>query len=364
MKMKYKLHETLQQLRPYEVASDECRIRLDANESFLDPGVLLKDKIIQAVSSVPLNRYPDDNCSLLRAAIGKRYGVSPDQIVAGNGSDELIALLIGSFLQPEETLLIPSPDFSMYTIFAATFGRKVELLKKDKNLEFTAEEAIKRLEETGAKAFLFSNPFSPSSTVLAREEVRRIADATDALIIVDEAYMDFSDQTMLWDKEIPDNLVVLRTCSKAMGCAAIRLGFAVASYPIANVLHALRPPYNLNAITQAIGCVILSEEQYLKDVLEQILASRDQLQTALSALTDGDILRRTYTSDTNYLYVESEWSNEIYHRLKQRSILVRNFGCALRITAGSFQENEELIEQLTEILTEIKSDTNREDKNQ
>lgn len=362
--MNYKLHETLRQIQPYEVATDTFRIRLDANESFLDPGVLLKDKILAAVASVPLNRYPDDDCTLLRIRIGERYGVSPGQIVAGNGSDELISLLIGSFLQPDEVLLIPEPDFSMYGIFAATFGRKVELLKKDANLGFTAEDAIRRLEETGARAFLFSNPSSPSSTVLERDTVRRIAESTDALIIVDEAYMDFSNQTMLNNGENPDNLVVLRTCSKAMGCAAIRLGFSVSSQTIANTLHALRPPYNLNSITQAIGCVILAEESYLKDALTQILASRDQLQSSLVALTDGRILQRTHPSDSNYLYVESEWADDIYHRLKRRSILVRNFGCALRITAGSPKENEELIEQLTEILMEIKTETITEETNQ
>lgn len=362
--MNYKLHDTLKQLQPYEVATDVFRIRLDANESFLDPGVLLKDKILAAVASVPLNRYPDDNCTLLRTRIGERYGVSSDQVVAGNGSDELISLLIGSFLQPDEVLLIPEPDFSMYGIFASTFGRKVELLKKDADLRFTAEDAIRRLKETGARAFLFSNPFSPSSTVLTRETVTQIAESTDALVIVDEAYMDFSDQTMLCNRKNPDNLVILRTCSKAMGCAAIRLGFAVASKTIADTMNALRPPYNLNAITQAIGCMILSEELYLKDALAQMLASRDQLQSSLNALTDGHILHRTYPSDTNYLYVESEWADSIYQRLKERSILVRNFGCALRITAGSPEENEELIEQLTKILTDIKTELIKEGRNQ
>lgn len=350
--MSYKLHPALATLSPYEVEATDCRIRLDANESFLDPGLRFRNAVRAAVESVPLNRYPDDNATALRKALAKRYGTDPAQIVAGNGSDELIALLIGSFLQPDETLLLPTPDFSMYRIFAETFHRTVAWLPKNSDLTFAPEEAIESIRRIGARAFLFSNPASPSAAVLPRAAVEAILAATDALVIVDEAYMEFSpENSMLPRVDHPDNLVVLRTCSKAMGCAGLRLGSAIASERIAAVLNSLRAPYNLNALTQAVGCAILEQEAYLEEAVALIQAARDRLLLELKRWDAHPVIDRIFPSETNYIYIRTPWAEQIHEGLAARSILVRNLGDALRITVGAPDENRALLDALEEILT-------------
>lgn len=351
--MTYDLHPALATLSPYEVIATDCRIRLDANESFLDPGVRFREAVQAAVARVPLNRYPDDGATDLRNALARRYGTEPSRVVPGNGSDELIALLIGSFLQPDETLLLPTPDFSMYRIFAETFHRSLAWLPKDKDLRFSPEAAVEAIRRTGARAFLFSNPASPSAAVLPRAAVETILAETDALVIVDEAYMEFSPGNSLLPRtDHPDNLVVLRTCSKAMGCAGLRLGSAIASERIASILNSLRAPYNLNSLTQAVGCAILEQETYLEEAVDRIRAARDQLWNDLARWDGHPLLERIYPSETNYVYIRTPWSARISDGLRDRSILVRDLGDALRITVGAPEENQALLEALAEILDE------------
>jgi histidinol-phosphate aminotransferase len=351
--MTYRFHQKLKNLKPYEVVSEECRIRLDANESFLNPGKELSNQIIEAISKIELNRYPDDSCRELRRAFGSYFGVEPERVVAGNGSDELISLLIGSFLQPDETLLFFEPEFSMYRIFAEAFNRNFITIHKSDDMKMPSEQVIGAIHESGARVVIFSNPSSPSSKVMARSEVCTILESTDALIVVDEAYMDFSDQSVLDLTLTYENLIVLKTCSKAFGCAAIRLGFAVASDKIISILNALRPPYNVNSISQAIGTLVLSHHELIKSHTALIIMSREELYHGLKTLVDKKGSIKIFPSETNFIYLITNESDQIYEKLKSHSILVRNMDHALRITVGTKEENDQLLRAMEEILTTI-----------
>lgn len=353
--MAYRFHQKLNELKPYEVIKEDYRIRLDANESFLDPGKELSDQILSAISKIELNRYPDDSCSQLRQAFGAFFRLDPERVVAGNGSDELISLLLSSFLQEEESFVIFEPEFSMYRIFAEAFHRNCIALHKSDDFTLSSQQVIDAINETGARLVMFSNPSSPTSKVTLKSEVRRILESTDALIVVDEAYMDFSDQSVLDLTSTYENLIVLKTFSKAFGCAAIRLGFAIASNKIISVLNALRPPYNVNSISQTIGTIVLSHPEIIKRHTALIIESREELYEKLKSFIDYKKDMAILPTQTNFLYFTTNQSDRIYEELKLYSILVRNMGKALRITVGTKEENAELVKAMEEIIAKIDS---------
>ncbi len=351
--MTYQLNEKLKKIDPYKVAMEDCRIRLDANESFILPEEELKHRLMAALGDVPLNRYPDDSYGELRKAYGGYCNVDPDLIVAGSGSDELISLLIGAFLKSDDKLLLANPDFSMYPVFASTYERHTCFIARDSEGNLNTAEVIDKIRKEKVTALLFSNPSSAFSTVMEAEKVMEIVDNTDALVIVDEAYMDFSDQSVLQEAASRDNLIVLRTCSKALGCAGIRLGFAHSSSRLINVINALRPPYNLNILTETAGRVLLSEPGYIEGAIAKILENRAELYEGLKSLEAAPAIKRIYPTATNYICIETDHAERIREGLKARSILVRSLGTILRVTVGTGEENRQVIEGIKAVLSEI-----------
>lgn len=353
--MTYQLNDKVKNLVPYDAVAGDFQIRLDANESFINPGVLLKDQIAEAVAKVSLNRYPDFKATELCKKFGEFYGVDPDRVVAGNGSDELITVIMGAFLQHGDKLLTFSPDFSMYQFYAEIYEKMGVVVAKNDDLTLTAEKAIDTIKAEQPDIVILSNPCSPTSLVLKREEIIKIIQSTSALVVIDEAYMEFSDQSILDVSGQFDNLVVLKTCSKALGCAAVRLGFAVSSKEITKALHCVRSPYNVNAVTQAIGCVIFSNPQYIKSAINEIKAARDYLYQGLIALKEYRGVKKIVKPETNFIFMEltdAEWA---YQELMKESIIVRKLGSYLRITAGTKQENDSLIAALSNILGRMPS---------
>lgn len=352
--MAYRLNEKLKNLVPYEPIAGEYEVRLDANESFINPGNLYKEEIIDAITKIPLNRYPDPTCKKLREVYGKVYNLNPENLVAGNGSDELLAIIIGAFIGEDEIILTLEPDFSMYGFYGDIYGRKMKSIKKEDLFKdipsIVPEKLLAAIKDVGASALLFSNPGSPTSSVMARQDVIKIIEGTNKLVIVDEAYMEFSDESVLNLAGKYDNLIVLRTCSKAWGMAGIRLGFAASSAGITKALNSLRSPYNINSLTQEVACVILSHPEYLEKSVKDIKVERDKLYDELMELSNSGRLEGIDKSHTNFIYIKTEKSAKIFEKLKEHSIVVRKHGDTLRITTGNRVENERLIFALNDIL--------------
>ncbi len=353
----YQLNDKVKNLTPYDPVAGTYKIRLDANESFINPGEMYGEEIGEAVKNIPLNRYPDPDCVELREAFGKAYGIDPRLTVAGNGSDELITVILGAFLQQGDRIATLTPDFSMYGFYGETYERGNLKIVKNQDLSINVDKTIKELISLKPQALIFSNPCSPTSLVLKKEEVEKIIKATDTLIILDEAYMEFSDQSLLKDVEKYDNLIILKTCSKAWGIAAIRLGFAISNKTIVDALNCVRSPYNVNGITQAVGKVILSHTEYIEEAKKQILAGREELYNGLAALKEKfEAMRQVIKTQANFVLVEfpgEEEAREVYKRLLEQSIIVRILGKYLRITTGSAEENAALVSALTSIMEEI-----------
>ena len=258
--MSYTLSEKAAGLVPYEPIAGNYRVRLDANESFLPLSHEAQKAVQKALGEAAFNRYPDPAAAGVCGRFAGYYGLDPAMVTAGNGSDELISVIVNTFLQKGERATVLSPDFSMYSFYLALAEVECVTLQKGENFEIDVASCLSSLRSSDSRMLLFSNPCNPTGRGLSREQVLELVRGTDALIVLDEAYMDFWDdaQSLVRETEIYDNLIVLRTCSKMMGLAALRLGFAVANPSLTRVLRAAKSPYNVNALTQLAGEAVLS----------------------------------------------------------------------------------------------------------
>lgn len=340
----YKITEKLEKLTPYDPIQGEYKIRLDANESFISTD---DDILARAVKGTELNRYPDPYAVKLTKAYSELYGISPDLVTAGNGSDELISIITACFLQKNDKVLCFAPDFSMYAFYSSLYELEVITLKKESDLSIDVDKAIGKINSENIKAVLFSNPCNPTSLGLDRDNVIKLVKSVNALVILDEAYMDFwgEENSLLKDTMEYDNLIVLRTCSKALGMAGLRLGFAVSNKLITEKLRAAKSPYNVNYLTQNVAEYLLSDKQ---EMLKRIQTCKDAKKELYEGLTDCkfSFFEKIYPSVTNFVFIKTANGKEIFEYLLSKSIAVRYMGEYIRITAGTTEENKALLAAL------------------
>ena len=343
--MKYTLPENIRTLVPYEPVDAQYEVRLDANESFLQPPASIIQEFQQALLSVDFNRYPDPFATELCEAFAKFYGIDKNFVTAGNGSDELISVIMTAFLQKGDKVMTVTPDFSMYAFYASIVEAQCIDFFKNTSLEFSVDDVINEAKEKNVRVLIFSNPCNPTSLGVKRDEMRKLISSLSCLVVLDEAYMDFWDESLINEAEKYDNLIILRTCSKAFGLAAMRLGFAVANKALTDVIRSVKSPYNVNSLSQAAGAVVLNHADYLRECTESIKRSRDELYKRITALSEkykGKI--KPVAPVTNFVYTEFEKAGELFEFLKTKGIAVRKMGTHLRISAGSENENKKVCE--------------------
>ena len=341
----YELNSKIRDLTPYKPLAGEYKIRLDANESFLPLPEDLKNAAADAVLSVPLNRYPDPTASALCRAFAARYDVPFENVAAGNGSDELISVIMQSFLMKGDAYAVVLPDFSMYNFYGYVSECRAVEIEKDGFWKIDVDKVIETCNNENVKLLIFSNPCNPTGQGLCREEVRRLIKGVRALVVLDEAYMDFWDETMLPEFAAYDNLLILKTCSKAFGLAALRVGFAVGDEKLVRAIKAVKSPYNVNSLSQAFAKCVLEDGDACDRAFSEIRASKAALETGLRALAEKYPAIEIRDSVTNFAVVKSEKAEAIFRYLLENSIAVRYFKnmSALRITAGTAEENEAVL---------------------
>ena len=336
------MDERLKKLKPYEPVSGDFSSRLDANESPWD----LPDDLLAGIR-VAFNRYPDPNADLLIEAFCKKQGLPKDCAVAGNGSDELIGLLCGIFAG-EGPVVTLSPDFSMYRFYCDLYQKPCLVLeKKEDRIDVSELSAFAAANQ--ATMVIFSNPCNPTSLVLEKAEVLRLAEELNGrgtLLVVDEAYMEFSDQSVLNEVEKFPNLVVLRTLSKAYAAAGLRLGFAAAEPEIIRIFRAAKSPYNVNVFSQAAGVAIL-EDPRVEERIAALKAGAAELYQGISALPS--LCGRPFEicrPSTNFVWLKTSAAARIEEAFRKAGVAVRLFPGALRISAGRPEENRKVLEIL------------------
>lgn len=350
----FQLNEKVKNLTPYEPIGGTYEIRLDANESFLTAPENIQNEMVEALKNSALNRYPDPNATKLVKGFADYFAVDPDCVTAGNGSDEIISVIMNAFLQKGDKILTLEPDFSMYRFYAEIAECESVKYQKNENLDVNMDDVISLANSENVRIVIFSNPCNPTSRIIKADEIRKLINNTDALVVLDEAYMDFAeDESLLSEFQNYDNLIILKTCSKALGCAALRLGFAVANKTLTNVIRAVKSPYNVNSVSQALGEVLFSHPDYIDSCIETVVNSRKELYSAILEIT-SDKIEKIYETHTNFVFMKVRNAKQVFEKMKENGIIIRNMGDYLRITAGSKEENKKMLETFKKVLEEMK----------
>ncbi len=329
-------------LVPYSSARDEYTgtegVFLDANENPLG----------STTTEGSYNRYPDPHQQAIKQRLAPIKGVRPEQIFLGNGSDEPIDLLVRATCRPgQDQLLIMPPTYGMYEVSASINDVAITKVPLTPDFQVDTDAVLAAITDTTKLIFLCS-PNNPSGNLLQPEAIRRILDAAQtALVIVDEAYIDFADVPS-WTAQLDQypNLVVMQTFSKAWGLAGLRLGMCFASPELIAVMNKIKPPYNISAPTQTLALDALTHEADKRQMVSEIMAERHWLADALQTLPT---VQQMHPSDANFLLVRFADAKGTFAHLIDQQVIVRDRssvklcdGC-LRITVGTRAENERLI---------------------
>ena len=327
-------------LKPYSSARDEYQgksasVFLDANENPYNG---------------PNNRYPDPLQWDLKKSLSRLKGVAPERIFLGNGSDEAIDLVFRAFCEPrEDNVVAIEPTYGMYLVCAEINEVEYRKVLLDEHFQFSADKILNAADEHTKLIFLCS-PNNPTGNDLNHSEIERLLHRFDGIVVLDEAYNDFSEQPSFL-KRLDDfsNLIVLQTFSKAWGCAAIRLGMAFASADIISVLTKIKYPYNVNQLTQQQAMEMLHRYYEIERWVTTLKEERDHLEKEFLKLP---CVQKVFPSNANFFLVRVTDAVQIYKYLVEEGIIVRNrhtvalCGNCLRITVGTKMENETLIRAL------------------
>jgi histidinol-phosphate aminotransferase len=336
------VRENVKAMKPYSSARDEFEdfdtadmIFLDANENPFENGV---------------NRYPDPQQASVKSVLANQNGVAKNQILLGNGSDEVLDLLFRAFCEPKiDNVITLPPTYGMYGVLAnlnAVENREV-LLSND--FQPQLEEIMKAVNKNTKMIFLCS-PNNPTGNTFSEESVQYLLDNFNGLVVIDEAYIDFTDKDS-WIQKINTypNLIITQTLSKAYGLAGIRLGICYASAAIIAVLNKIKPPYNVNELTQQRALDRLANPIQIKEEINSIIAQRELL---LKVLDEVSFVSKIYPTEANFILIKVDNANQRYDELIAKGIVIRNRTTqplcenTLRLTIGTAEENQKLIAAL------------------
>lgn len=302
----------------------------------------------------PYNRYPDPLQRKLKDKIAVIKQCRADQIFLGNGSDEPIDLLFRAFCEPgQDNIVSIDPTYGMYQVAADINNIEVRKIKLKEDYSFSADELLAAADDKSKLAFVCS-PNNPTANLMDKAEMLKLIQNFKGLVVVDEAYIDFAPgESLLPELEKYPNLVILQTFSKAWGMAGIRLGMAFASPDIIRILNKIKYPYNINILTQKKALKLIKKEDDKNDWVKLLLKERGKLAEDLSKFP---FVVKVYPSDANFLLVKMHDARGIYEYLVENGIIVRDRSkvvlCddSLRITVGSPEENEILMEKLNDLI--------------
>jgi len=331
--------------------------KLDANEVGIDLPDWFKQKLgAIAQSEISANRYPDGEYLSLKKLLAEYVGVQPDQISLGNGSDELIrSLLIAICLNSESqngSILVAEPTFSMYGILAQGLGIPVvRVPRHHSDFSINIEAAQAAIASGVVKAVCLVHPNSPTGNLLNSQELAWVRSLPEnILVVIDEAYFEFSGTTLVPELDQHPNWLILRTFSKAFRLAAYRVGYAIANPELAMALEKIRLPYNLPTISYLAAELAISNRQELLVNIPEIREECDRLYKALENMSSLNLSISVWKSDANFLYIRTSKDQEILEYLKAKGTLIRQTGGGLRITIGTQSQNQRTLERLQDFI--------------
>lgn len=342
----------IQGIQSYEPESAVPSIRMDANESPFDVSEELKTTILDGYNTKKWQRYPDPNCLELREAIAAFEGIAVDQIVVGNGSDEIIRDLLLAFGGAGTKTVFPSPTFSMYRLLTLITGGTPMGIPLQENWTLDTGAMVKAVASEHAHVVFLASPNNPTGNRFSDESLREVCDAAKGLVVIDEAYRMFAGESLKgWLKDYP-NLIILNTYSKAMSLAGIRIGYMMAGQDIIEVINKIRLPYNMDSFAQWAALKAIEQPQLWQAQAEQVKAERKRVVAALSTIDKMQV----YPSDANFVLIRFDDASRLKEKLGEKNIAIRGFSQpeqlkdCLRITIGKPEENTLLIEGINALM--------------
>jgi histidinol-phosphate aminotransferase len=331
--------------------------RLDLNEGPFPPEADEMRALQHALIGLELNRYPDNDATAVRAALARCWGVAPDEILVGNGSIEIVAMLMMAFRRPGATLLLPVPTFDQYGALASLHGYQVVPVPLDARFQIDERRTLEAIDRHRPTLAFFASPNNPTGNCFSPAVLERLAMHMDAAFVVDEAYADFAGQSLLRRAPAGAGLFVMRSLSK-VGLAGLRLGALVGPRAAIAEIDRARLPFNVSALSQAAACAALSFRTRMEARVATIVQLRERLAVELAQLPG----LRVYPSDANFILVRvSGDAGELCRDLFTRGVAVRDVsglpalaGC-LRITVGTAQDNRRCVEALATALAAPRS---------
>ena len=333
---------TIKALKPYSSARDEFQgnsddmVFLDANENPFENGV---------------NRYPDPQQRTVKSLLSKIKNCPQENILLGNGSDEVLDLIFRAFCEPnQDNIITLPPTYGMYSVLANINAIEIKSVQLDDDFQPKVDDILNTANSNSKLLFLCS-PNNPTGNSFEAKAIERLISNFKGIVVIDEAYIDFSNAES-WVSRLSDfpNLIVTQTLSKAYGMAGIRLGICYASQEITSILNRIKPPYNVNALTQQKAISQLEQNALTKQQVTDILEEREAL---VSKLQTVNFISKIYPTDANFVLAKVDDATKRYNQLIEKGIVIRNRttqpGCenCLRFTVGTKDENDILIKTLT-----------------
>lgn len=350
------MRKDLADFKPYHSPLKPYTVKIDANENPYPHSPAVLDKIRQwAEDKDNLTRYPDTDINVLREKLGSLFNVSKNQVICTVGSDQLIELIIKVFVEAGETVLVPNPSFSMYTLSTVLNHGKAVAYELDENYDYDYDLIIDKYRVYQPKVVFICTPNNPTGNVASLEGIRKVLDNVSCPVVIDEAYEEFTGESAVnLIKDYPQ-LIVLRTFSKAYGIAGLRIGYGISNEEMIDIIGVAKPPYNVSSFSQAVATFILDDIEYYKSLACDIIASKNRL---IDSLRSSVLFEHVFDSAANFILakvVDRKDANVIAAYLADNEVLVRDYGnnCRLenhiRFTVGTDTENERLIELLNQI---------------
>ncbi len=344
------LNPALKNISTYKVeGGQQAEIKLNQNESPFDVPMWLKEEIIGEFIKEPWNRYPDILPYRGMQAYADFLGISPDSVMMSNGSNEMLYTIFLASLGPGRKVLIPDPSFSLYEKIALLLQSRIVSVPMHPTLDFDVDAILRAAHDEAVDVIVLSTPNNPTSKSLTFDEVRLIVESSDAIVLVDEAYIEFSSQRSILELiDELSNLVVLRTMSKALALAGIRIGFAVANPVLMAELAKPKIPFASSRLAEITLTKVLANYSLVTDAVSYILHERYKLYNELLSV-DGV---EPFLSDTNFLIIRVSDAGVVFQSLRSAGILVRNVSGyhlmenCLRFNIGLVEENQQIIEKL------------------
>ena len=347
------VRERVKSLKPYQVENFDCRIKLHANESPFPPPREIVSLLKECAEDLQINRYPDPDCLKLKSAISKRMNVPAENLVVGNGSDELIQFILQVFCDPGDAISFPDPTFAMYAIIAQGMGLKAAGYPLNEKWDFEAEPFLEFLEKQESKAVFFSFPNNPTGNCFSAKAIQSVIENFSGIVVVDEAYYDFSAKTFIDEMPKNNNLIILKSLSK-IGMAGLRVGYGIADPEIIGQFNKIRLPYNSNSISQIISERLLSDFSLIQKQIDAIKEERERM---LKRLSEIETIT-AYPSDSNFILFRAQKdSQKLFRQLADKGILIRSLAGhprladCLRVTVGKKDDNDQFLDQVRILTT-------------